>query len=134
MSLLLLPHNIPDSLKHLSSLIDDIWYHAGDRSTDVSGSQAHSYQASLKMVSTFKGYKNPYNKFFQFKLILRNFITTGPNPLFPFPHHPPIICPATTKVNLDLQFCQKSSDNNRHRLFRRFATLILIFICLFFCR
>ncbi|CAL8293094.1 unnamed protein product [Boreogadus saida] len=35
MSLLLLPHNIPDSLKHLSSLIDDIWYHAGDRSTDM---------------------------------------------------------------------------------------------------
>lgn len=38
MSLLLLPHNIPDSLKHLSTLVDDIWYYAGDRSTDVSGS------------------------------------------------------------------------------------------------
>ncbi|XP_061101952.1 ubiquinone biosynthesis protein COQ9-B, mitochondrial-like isoform X1 [Conger conger] len=36
MSILLLPHNIPDSLKHLSTLIDDIWYYAGDRSTDVS--------------------------------------------------------------------------------------------------
>lgn len=35
MSILLLPHNIPDSLKHLSTLIDDIWYYAGDRSTDV---------------------------------------------------------------------------------------------------
>ncbi|CAG5958358.1 unnamed protein product [Menidia menidia] len=38
MSILLLPHNIPDSLKHLSTLVDDIWYYAGDRSTDVSGS------------------------------------------------------------------------------------------------
>uniref|UniRef100_A0A3B3DTB7 Ubiquinone biosynthesis protein n=1 Tax=Oryzias melastigma TaxID=30732 RepID=A0A3B3DTB7_ORYME len=35
MSLLLLPHNIPDSLKHLSNLVDDIWYYAGDRSTDM---------------------------------------------------------------------------------------------------
>ncbi|KAF3854351.1 hypothetical protein F7725_022406 [Dissostichus mawsoni] len=38
MSILLLPHNIPDSLKHLSALVDDMWYYAGDRSTDVSGS------------------------------------------------------------------------------------------------
>ncbi|XP_034033035.1 ubiquinone biosynthesis protein COQ9, mitochondrial isoform X1 [Thalassophryne amazonica] len=38
MSILLLPQNIPDSLKHLSNLVDDIWYYAGDRSTDVSGS------------------------------------------------------------------------------------------------
>ncbi|XP_036423982.1 ubiquinone biosynthesis protein COQ9, mitochondrial isoform X2 [Colossoma macropomum] len=36
MSLLLLPHNIPESLKHLSALVDDIWYYAGDRSTDMS--------------------------------------------------------------------------------------------------
>lgn len=36
MSILLLPHNIPDSLKHLSTMVDDIWYYAGDRSTDVS--------------------------------------------------------------------------------------------------
>ncbi|KAJ8333660.1 hypothetical protein SKAU_G00409790 [Synaphobranchus kaupii] len=35
MSILLLPHNIPDSLKHLSTLIDDVWYYAGDRSTDL---------------------------------------------------------------------------------------------------
>uniref|UniRef100_A0A674PDX1 Ubiquinone biosynthesis protein n=1 Tax=Takifugu rubripes TaxID=31033 RepID=A0A674PDX1_TAKRU len=35
MSILLLPHNIPDSLKHLSNLVDDIWYYAGDRSTDM---------------------------------------------------------------------------------------------------
>ncbi|XP_016366914.1 ubiquinone biosynthesis protein COQ9, mitochondrial [Sinocyclocheilus rhinocerous] len=35
MSILLLPHNIPDSLKHLSTMVDDIWYYAGDRSTDV---------------------------------------------------------------------------------------------------
>ncbi|XP_074487735.1 ubiquinone biosynthesis protein COQ9, mitochondrial isoform X1 [Sebastes fasciatus] len=34
MSILLLPHNIPDSLKHLSTLVDDMWYYAGDRSTD----------------------------------------------------------------------------------------------------
>ncbi|KAL7885380.1 hypothetical protein AOLI_G00056750 [Acnodon oligacanthus] len=36
MSLLLLPPNIPESLKHLSTLVDDIWYYAGDRSTDMS--------------------------------------------------------------------------------------------------
>ncbi|XP_066569986.1 ubiquinone biosynthesis protein COQ9, mitochondrial isoform X2 [Amia ocellicauda] len=35
MSILLLPQNIPDSLKHLSTLVDDIWYYAGDRSTDL---------------------------------------------------------------------------------------------------
>ncbi|XP_067090321.1 ubiquinone biosynthesis protein COQ9, mitochondrial [Osmerus mordax] len=35
MSILLLPHNIPDSLKHLSTLVDDMWYYAGDRSTDL---------------------------------------------------------------------------------------------------
>ncbi|XP_029378434.1 ubiquinone biosynthesis protein COQ9, mitochondrial isoform X2 [Echeneis naucrates] len=35
MSILLLPHNIPHSLKHLSTLVDDIWYYAGDRSTDM---------------------------------------------------------------------------------------------------
>ncbi|KAJ8417482.1 hypothetical protein AAFF_G00287090 [Aldrovandia affinis] len=35
MSILLLPHNIPDSLKYLSTLIDDICYYAGDRSTDL---------------------------------------------------------------------------------------------------
>uniref|UniRef100_A0A8C6UAP9 Ubiquinone biosynthesis protein n=1 Tax=Neogobius melanostomus TaxID=47308 RepID=A0A8C6UAP9_9GOBI len=35
MSLLLLPHNIPEGLKHLSTLVDDIWYYAGDRSTDM---------------------------------------------------------------------------------------------------
>ncbi|KAM7002554.1 ubiquinone biosynthesis protein COQ9, mitochondrial [Tautogolabrus adspersus] len=35
MSILLLPHNIPNSLKHLSSLVDDIWFYAGDRSTDM---------------------------------------------------------------------------------------------------
>jgi len=35
MSILLLPHNIPESLKHLSTLVDDIWYYAGDRSTDL---------------------------------------------------------------------------------------------------
>ncbi|XP_041096245.1 ubiquinone biosynthesis protein COQ9, mitochondrial-like [Polyodon spathula] len=35
MSILLLPHNIPESLKHLSTLVDDIWYYAGDRSSDL---------------------------------------------------------------------------------------------------
>ncbi|XP_041851922.1 ubiquinone biosynthesis protein COQ9, mitochondrial [Melanotaenia boesemani] len=35
LSILLLPHNIPDSLKHLSTMVDDIWYYAGDRSTDM---------------------------------------------------------------------------------------------------
>uniref|UniRef100_A0A3P8UQP7 Ubiquinone biosynthesis protein n=2 Tax=Cynoglossus semilaevis TaxID=244447 RepID=A0A3P8UQP7_CYNSE len=35
MSILLLPYNIPDSLKHLSTMVDDIWYYAGDRSTDM---------------------------------------------------------------------------------------------------
>ncbi|XP_061679311.1 ubiquinone biosynthesis protein COQ9, mitochondrial isoform X2 [Syngnathoides biaculeatus] len=35
MSILLLPHNIPKSLKHLSTLVDDIWYYAGDRSINM---------------------------------------------------------------------------------------------------
>ncbi|NWI15354.1 COQ9 protein, partial [Crypturellus soui] len=33
-SILLLPHNIPSSLSLLTSMIDDIWHYAGDRSTD----------------------------------------------------------------------------------------------------
>nr|XP_046161902.1 ubiquinone biosynthesis protein COQ9, mitochondrial [Oncorhynchus gorbuscha] len=35
LSILFLPHNIPNSLKHLSTLVDDIWYYAGDRSTNL---------------------------------------------------------------------------------------------------
>nr|XP_014346553.1 PREDICTED: ubiquinone biosynthesis protein COQ9, mitochondrial [Latimeria chalumnae] len=35
MGILLLPQNIPESLKLLTSLVDDIWYYAGDRSTDI---------------------------------------------------------------------------------------------------
>ncbi|XP_051916969.1 ubiquinone biosynthesis protein COQ9, mitochondrial [Hippocampus zosterae] len=35
MSILLLPYNIPKSLEHLATLVDDIWYYAGDRSTDM---------------------------------------------------------------------------------------------------
>ncbi|XP_068116926.1 ubiquinone biosynthesis protein COQ9, mitochondrial [Hyperolius riggenbachi] len=34
--ILLLPQNIPTSLKLLTSLVDDIWHYAGDQSTDVS--------------------------------------------------------------------------------------------------
>ncbi|KAI8519876.1 Ubiquinone biosynthesis protein coq9, mitochondrial [Branchiostoma belcheri] len=34
MSLLAQPNCAPDSLKLLSSLVDDMWYHAGDRSAD----------------------------------------------------------------------------------------------------
>uniref|UniRef100_A0A3B3QC26 Ubiquinone biosynthesis protein n=1 Tax=Paramormyrops kingsleyae TaxID=1676925 RepID=A0A3B3QC26_9TELE len=35
LSTLLLPHNVPSSLKCLSTLVDDLWYYAGDRSTDM---------------------------------------------------------------------------------------------------
>lgn len=69
MSLLLLPHNIPDSLKHLSSLVDDIWYYAGDRSTDVSGS--YHPRSLSSSTHTF---------------------------LSPFHHHPHNIRPATSQV------------------------------------
>ncbi|NXG57526.1 COQ9 protein, partial [Hemiprocne comata] len=34
LSILLLPHNIPNSLSLLTSMIDDIWHYAGDQSTD----------------------------------------------------------------------------------------------------
>nr|XP_049580550.1 ubiquinone biosynthesis protein COQ9, mitochondrial isoform X2 [Syngnathus scovelli] len=37
MSILLLPYNIPKSLEHLATLVDDIWYYSGDRSTDEAG-------------------------------------------------------------------------------------------------
>lgn len=69
MSILLLPHNIPDSLKHLSNLMDDIWYYAGDRSTDVSGS--HHPRSSPSSTHTF---------------------------LSPFHHHPRNLRPATSQV------------------------------------
>lgn len=71
MSILLLPHNIPDSLKHLSNLVDDIWYYAGDRSTDVSGS--HRPRSPPSSTHTF---------------------------LSPFHHHPRNLRPATSQVTL----------------------------------
>ncbi|XP_032404093.1 ubiquinone biosynthesis protein COQ9, mitochondrial isoform X2 [Xiphophorus hellerii] len=70
MSILLLPHNIPDSLKHLSTMVDDIWYYAGDRSTDVSGSS--HLRSSSSSAHTF---------------------------LSPFHHHPHNIRPATSQMN-----------------------------------
>ncbi|XP_056137724.1 ubiquinone biosynthesis protein COQ9, mitochondrial isoform X2 [Lampris incognitus] len=69
MSILLLPHNISDSLKHLSTLVDDIWYYAGDRSTDVSGP---SHPRSPSSIHTF---------------------------LSPFHHHPSNIRPASAQLN-----------------------------------
>ncbi|XP_063294249.1 ubiquinone biosynthesis protein COQ9, mitochondrial [Pelobates fuscus] len=36
LGLLLLPNNIPSSLKLLTGMVDDIWHYAGDQSTDVS--------------------------------------------------------------------------------------------------
>lgn len=69
MSILLLPHNIPDSLKHLSTMVDDIWYYAGDRSTDVSG----SYHP-----------RSPFSSAHSF--------------LSPFHQHPDNIRPATAQV------------------------------------
>ncbi|XP_035497188.1 ubiquinone biosynthesis protein COQ9, mitochondrial isoform X2 [Scophthalmus maximus] len=70
MSILLLPHNIPDSLKHLSTLVDDIWFYAGDRSTDVSGS--HHPRSPPSSAHTF---------------------------LSPFHHHPHNVRPATFQMN-----------------------------------
>ncbi|XP_063801862.1 ubiquinone biosynthesis protein COQ9, mitochondrial isoform X2 [Pseudophryne corroboree] len=36
LGILLLPHNIPASLKLLTTMVDDVWHYAGDQSTDVS--------------------------------------------------------------------------------------------------
>ncbi|KAM9301963.1 ubiquinone biosynthesis protein COQ9, mitochondrial [Gastrophryne carolinensis] len=36
LGILLLPQNIPTSLKLLTAMVDDIWHYAGDQSTDVS--------------------------------------------------------------------------------------------------
>ncbi|GCB82991.1 hypothetical protein scyTo_0023627, partial [Scyliorhinus torazame] len=36
MSILLLPQNITESLSSLMNIVDEVWYYAGDRSTDVS--------------------------------------------------------------------------------------------------
>ncbi|NP_001088784.1 ubiquinone biosynthesis protein COQ9-B, mitochondrial [Xenopus laevis] len=36
LGMLLLPRNIPSSLKLLSAMVDDMWHYAGDQSTDVS--------------------------------------------------------------------------------------------------
>ena len=32
---MLLPHNAPDAAKNVAYMVDEIWYHAGDTSTDV---------------------------------------------------------------------------------------------------
>ena len=37
MAVMLLPQNSPDALRNVAHMVDDIWYHAGDTSTDVSG-------------------------------------------------------------------------------------------------
>ena len=49
--LMALPQNVPEALKNLYTLTDDIWYHAGDRSVDFNyytkrGSLAAIYKAS----------------------------------------------------------------------------------------
>lgn len=31
-----LPSNLPGTLKHIGELVDDIWIHAGDQSSDIS--------------------------------------------------------------------------------------------------
>lgn len=33
---MLLPHNAPDAAKNVAYMVDEVWYHAGDTSTDVS--------------------------------------------------------------------------------------------------
>jgi len=35
MGLMLLPHNAPDAAKNVAYMVDEIWYHAGDTSTDI---------------------------------------------------------------------------------------------------
>ncbi len=35
MGLMLLPQNAPDAVKNVAYMVDEIWYHAGDTSTDV---------------------------------------------------------------------------------------------------
>ncbi|XP_068724328.1 ubiquinone biosynthesis protein COQ9-B, mitochondrial-like [Montipora capricornis] len=35
MGLMLLPYNAPDSAKNIAYMVDEIWYHAGDTSTDI---------------------------------------------------------------------------------------------------
>ncbi|KAK3747035.1 hypothetical protein QZH41_017809 [Actinostola sp. cb2023] len=35
MRLMTIPQNAPDALKAVSYMVDDIWYHAGDTSTDI---------------------------------------------------------------------------------------------------
>ena len=39
LGLLALPQNAPAALRNFGALLDDVWYHAGDRSSDVSGGQ-----------------------------------------------------------------------------------------------
>ena len=36
LALKILPPNIPQSLQHLTALVDEIWHHAGDKAVDVS--------------------------------------------------------------------------------------------------
>ena len=36
MAMMALPQNIPEAVSNLTNLTDEIWYHAGDTSTDVS--------------------------------------------------------------------------------------------------
>lgn len=50
MGLMLLPHNAPDAAKNVAYLVDEIWYHAGDTSTDV---RTWKYTKANKIIKSF---------------------------------------------------------------------------------
>ena len=39
--MMLLPQNAPDAIKNVAYMVDEIWYHAGDTSTDVRINSRH---------------------------------------------------------------------------------------------
>jgi len=47
-----LPQNIPNTLKNIAALVDDIWYFAEDKSTDVSTKTASNRHQSLTLTLT----------------------------------------------------------------------------------
>ena len=57
MRLLMLPDNAPAALESLAHMVDEVWYHAGDTSTDVCIKilcQHYIYELSFQIDSIFK--------------------------------------------------------------------------------
>ena len=51
---MLLPQNAPDAIRNVAHMVDEIWYHVGDTSTDVSNCFIYTWWNRLKNLKILK--------------------------------------------------------------------------------